>query len=239
MNSLFFSWKQFFFALKIIYFNWRIITLQYCDSFGNTSTWISHTCAPQSWTPSLSLPNLSLWVVPEHRLWVPFFTRRTCTHHLFSCGNVYVSVLLLMFLFKILTPFPLTPFSVFPSISVSSETWLAYFHYYVSVFTRRWMPQWLGFWTWFILASVVPKHMICCVLINIFWRSLMSTMTWEENRTNIIPIYKQGMKYLMDKNHYLLSRTTISTINICLLSTSNTKVGNYRSKRHIYCISKT
>ena len=127
MNSLFFSWKQFFFALKIIYFNWRIITLQYCDSFGNTSTWISQTCAPQSWTPSLSLPNLSLWVVPEHRLWVPFFTRRTCTHHLFSCGNVYVSVLLLMFLFKVLTPFPLTPFSVFPSSSLSSETWLAYF----------------------------------------------------------------------------------------------------------------
>ena len=26
----------------IIYFNWRIVTLQYCDGFCHTSTWISH-----------------------------------------------------------------------------------------------------------------------------------------------------------------------------------------------------
>ena len=36
---------------KLIYFNWRIITLQYCDGFCHTSTWISHgcTCVPVSW----------------------------------------------------------------------------------------------------------------------------------------------------------------------------------------------
>ena len=26
----------------IIYFNWRIVTLQYCDGFCHTSTWINH-----------------------------------------------------------------------------------------------------------------------------------------------------------------------------------------------------
>ena len=37
----------------IIYFNWRIITLQYCSVFCYTSTWINHgyTCVPASWTP--------------------------------------------------------------------------------------------------------------------------------------------------------------------------------------------
>ena len=38
---------NFFFLFNFI-FNWRIITLQYCDDFCHTSTWISHryTCVP-------------------------------------------------------------------------------------------------------------------------------------------------------------------------------------------------
>ena len=37
----------------IIYFNWRIITLQYCDGFHHTPTWIGHsyTRVPPSWNP--------------------------------------------------------------------------------------------------------------------------------------------------------------------------------------------
>ena len=31
-----------FFKKLFIYFNWRIITLQYCDGFCHTSTWINH-----------------------------------------------------------------------------------------------------------------------------------------------------------------------------------------------------
>ena len=33
---------------KFIYFNWRLITLQYCSGFCHTLTWISHgcTCVP-------------------------------------------------------------------------------------------------------------------------------------------------------------------------------------------------
>ena len=36
------------------YFNWRIITLQYCGGFCHTSTWISHgcTCVPHPEPPS-------------------------------------------------------------------------------------------------------------------------------------------------------------------------------------------
>ena len=74
----------FFFPFLQIYFNWRIITLQYCDGFCCTTRWIGHryTCAPPpSWTPSL--PNQSLWVLPEHWLWVPCFMHQTCTGHLF------------------------------------------------------------------------------------------------------------------------------------------------------------
>ena len=69
------------------YFNWRIMPLQYCDGFCHTSTWINHRYAyvPPNYpeTPPSALPTLSLWVVPDHRLWVPCFRHQTCTGHLF------------------------------------------------------------------------------------------------------------------------------------------------------------
>ena len=39
--------------LKFIYFNWRLITLQYCGGFCHTLAWISHecTCGSLSWSP--------------------------------------------------------------------------------------------------------------------------------------------------------------------------------------------
>ena len=39
---------------KFIYFNWRLITLQYCDGFCHTLTWIRHrcTCVPNPEHPS-------------------------------------------------------------------------------------------------------------------------------------------------------------------------------------------
>ena len=56
-NSLKFSctwstgaWREstiyllYFFKFKFIYFNWRLITLQYCGGFCHTFTWISHGC---------------------------------------------------------------------------------------------------------------------------------------------------------------------------------------------------
>ena len=61
--------------------------------------WISHwyTCVPPSWTSLATfLPTLSLWVVPEHQLWVPCFMHRTHTGHLFyiwsyTCFNAILS----------------------------------------------------------------------------------------------------------------------------------------------------
>ena len=40
--------------LKFIYFNWRLITLQYCSGFCHTLTWIRHgyTCVPHPELPS-------------------------------------------------------------------------------------------------------------------------------------------------------------------------------------------
>ena len=48
-----------FFSNSFIYFNWRLITLQYCSGFCHTSTWISHgcTCVPHSEPPSHLSPH--------------------------------------------------------------------------------------------------------------------------------------------------------------------------------------
>ena len=64
-----------------IYFNWRLITLQYSGGFCHTLTWISHgcTCVPHPNPPLTSLLIPSLWVVPGHQLWVPCFTHHTWT----------------------------------------------------------------------------------------------------------------------------------------------------------------
>ena len=49
----------YFFKYKFNYFNWRLITLQYCIGFCHTSTWIHHgcTCIPHP-DPSSHLPSL-------------------------------------------------------------------------------------------------------------------------------------------------------------------------------------
>ena len=51
-----------FFLNLFIYFNWRLITLQYCSGFCHTLTWISHGCTcvphpePFSHLPSHPIP---------------------------------------------------------------------------------------------------------------------------------------------------------------------------------------
>ena len=45
---------SFFFFNQFIYFNWKLITLQYCGGFSHTLPWISHgcTCVPHPEAPS-------------------------------------------------------------------------------------------------------------------------------------------------------------------------------------------
>ena len=82
LNLSFFNWKFIVHVLLkprlkdfflIIYFNWRLITLQYCSGFCRTLTWISHgcTCVPHPETPPTSLPiphplGSSQCTSPEH-----------------------------------------------------------------------------------------------------------------------------------------------------------------------------
>ena len=82
--------------------NWRIITSQYHGGF--CQTWCESTMGahvfPHPELPSHFPPTPSLWVVPEHFLWVPCFMDQTCTGHLFyiwqyTCFNSILSLLLL------------------------------------------------------------------------------------------------------------------------------------------------
>ena len=49
------------FLFLIIYFNWKVITLQYCSGFCHTLTWLSHgcTCVPHLEPPSHLPPSPS------------------------------------------------------------------------------------------------------------------------------------------------------------------------------------
>ena len=92
-----------FFKKSFIYFNWRLIILQYCSSSHHTSTWISHgcTCVPHPEPPS----HLPPYPLPPPSLSPPSgLSQCTSPEHPVSClkpglaiyityGNIHVSVL--------------------------------------------------------------------------------------------------------------------------------------------------
>ena len=78
-----------------IYFNWKLITLQYCSGFCHRLTWISHgcTCVPilnLSPTPSPSHPSGSCQCTSPER---PVSCIEPGLAIYFTYGNIHVSML--------------------------------------------------------------------------------------------------------------------------------------------------
>ena len=91
---------------EFIYFNWRLVTLQYHSGFCHTLTWISHgcICVPHPECPPTFLPIPSLRVIPVH--WPmsqkheqPVSCIKPGLAICFTYGNIHISTL-----FSLLTP---------------------------------------------------------------------------------------------------------------------------------------
>ena len=86
--------SSFFFFNKFIYFNWRLITLQYCITFAihqhESATGIH--IFPILNPPPSSLPVPSLWVVPLHQPQASRIMHRTWTAIHFIYDIIHVSM---------------------------------------------------------------------------------------------------------------------------------------------------
>ena len=93
LTGLSFRAVLFFFFNLFIYFNWRIITLQYCDDFviHQRKSAVGIHVSPPNWNPFL--PHLLSKLSQSPGFGCPASCIKVPLVLYFTCGNIYVSVL--------------------------------------------------------------------------------------------------------------------------------------------------
>ena len=148
------------FLKKNIYFNWRLITLQYCIGFAvnQHESAIGVHVFPILNAPPTSLPVPSLWVIPVHQ------PRASCLMHRpglvihFIYDNIHVSVLVS----QIIPPSPSPTESkrlFYPSVSVLLSRIQGY-HYHLSKFHMYVLVYCIGIFLSGLLHSIIGSRFI-------------------------------------------------------------------------------
>ena len=100
-----------------LFFNWRIITLQNCVCFCQTSTWISHR---YTFVPSfLNLPPTPLGCY-RTQVWVPWVVQQIPIGSLISYGNISFHVTFSVHPTLSFLPNPHVHMSLYVSVSIAA-----------------------------------------------------------------------------------------------------------------------
>ena len=118
-----------------------------------------YMCPPTSWTPTSSLPTLSLWIVPEHWLWCPASCTELALAICFPYGNVHVSML----------------FSLSNHPTLAFSHWIQKSVLYIGVSDQSAFFVFSTIWTW-VYRWIITALLVFCFFFLFLLPQLVSLL---------------------------------------------------------------